>query len=93
MPEGHTLHRLARDLNQDLRSKELSVTSPQGRFSDAASLDGSKLECALRSASTCSWSSSPPAFTSTLGLLGKLTRKKLALSPRPSQRLSRIIRR
>jgi len=43
MPEGHTIHRLARDL-AELRGTQLHVSSPQGRFSAAASLDGSRLE-------------------------------------------------
>ncbi|HVF05411.1 MAG TPA: DNA-formamidopyrimidine glycosylase family protein [Frankiaceae bacterium] len=41
MPEGHTIHRLARDHNAVLRGKALRLSSPQGRFaSEAAALDG-----------------------------------------------------
>lgn len=41
MPEGHTIHRLARDQNRLLRGKVIAVSSPQGRFSsDAALVDG-----------------------------------------------------
>src|SRR5215207_2824576 len=36
MPEGHTIHRLARDHNATLARKRLRVTSPQGRFTDGA---------------------------------------------------------
>ena len=44
MPEGHTLHRLALDLNEAFQGRTLSVSSPQGRFADsAARLDGSVL--------------------------------------------------
>ena len=44
MPEGHVLHRLARQLNAEFRSGPVEVTSPQGRFSREASLiDGSRL--------------------------------------------------
>jgi len=32
MPEGHTLHRLARDLAVDLVGKKLRISSPQGRI-------------------------------------------------------------
>jgi len=40
MPEGHTIHRLARDLGE-LQGAPLRASSPQGRFSaDAARLDG-----------------------------------------------------
>jgi len=44
MPEGHTIHRLARDLNRDLKGSPLSASSPQGRFSESAALfDGAEL--------------------------------------------------
>ncbi|CAM5686443.1 hypothetical protein STENM223S_11743 [Streptomyces tendae] len=39
MPEGHTIHRLAEDYAQAFRADPaLRVTSPQGKFSDAAAL-------------------------------------------------------
>ncbi len=41
MPEGHTIHRAARDQRPMLAGKVLSVASPQGRFHEgAAHLDG-----------------------------------------------------
>ncbi len=41
MPEGHTIHRLARDHAPLLVGQAVTVTSPQGRFSDgAAQLSG-----------------------------------------------------
>jgi endonuclease VIII len=41
MPEGHTIHRAARDQRPMVAGKVLEVTSPQGRFSEgAARLDG-----------------------------------------------------
>lgn len=41
MPEGHTLHRIARDLHAAFADRVVSVSSPQGRFaSGAALLDG-----------------------------------------------------
>ncbi|HUR14894.1 MAG TPA: DNA-formamidopyrimidine glycosylase family protein [Mycobacteriales bacterium] len=44
MPEGHILHRLARD-QQSLLHRRLAVSSPQGRFAEgAAVLDGHRLE-------------------------------------------------
>jgi endonuclease-8 len=36
MPEGHTIHRLARDHRRDLLGQELSASSPQGRFAEEA---------------------------------------------------------
>jgi endonuclease-8 len=45
MPEGHTIHRLAREHNALLAGRALSLSSPQGRFAaDAAALDGAVLE-------------------------------------------------
>jgi len=45
MPEGHTIHRLAREHNAILRGRALRLSSPQGRFaSDAAALDGRVLD-------------------------------------------------
>lgn len=41
MPEGHTLHRLARRHTRLLGGRRVTVTSPQGRFADgAAAVDG-----------------------------------------------------
>jgi endonuclease-8 len=41
MPEGHTIHRLARDQNETLAGKRLHVSSPQGRFREEAQrIDG-----------------------------------------------------
>ena len=38
MPEGHTLHRLARRHRTRFAGKQLSVTSPQGRFATSAEI-------------------------------------------------------
>jgi len=38
VPEGHVLHRLARQLNQEFGGREVEVTSPQGRFAKEAKL-------------------------------------------------------
>ncbi len=44
MPEGHVIHRLARDLNAGFTGGALEVTSPQGRFSaEAELLDGHRI--------------------------------------------------
>lgn len=43
MPEGHTIHRLAREMGE-LRSRTLRAASPQGRFVEgAAAVDGAAL--------------------------------------------------
>ena len=38
MPEGHVIHRLARELNRDFSEAPLHVSSPQGRFRTEAEL-------------------------------------------------------
>ncbi len=44
MPEGHTIHRYARQHRRDLRGRAVAVSSPQGRFAaGAALLDGRTL--------------------------------------------------
>lgn len=43
MPEGHTIHRLARDHAADLVGKRIIVSSPQGRFSDGAAVVSGRL--------------------------------------------------
>ena len=40
MPEGHTLHRLARLHQRRFAGAPVAVSSPQGRFADAAIIDG-----------------------------------------------------
>ena len=44
MPEGHTLYRLARDLTTAFAGRRVSASSPQGRFTDAALIDGAVLQ-------------------------------------------------
>lgn len=47
MPEGHVIHRLAREINSHFAGTAPVVTSPQGRFSAEASLiDGHRLAAA-----------------------------------------------
>ncbi|MFK7767194.1 MAG: Fpg/Nei family DNA glycosylase [Mariniblastus sp.] len=44
MPEGHTIHRLARDHSKEFVGQKMIVDSPQGRFSEEADkLNGKKL--------------------------------------------------
>ena len=45
MPEGHTIHRIARDRGKLLAGRVVRVSSPQGRFgADAERVDGAVLE-------------------------------------------------
>jgi endonuclease VIII len=44
LPEGHTIHRYAREHRRVLRGRSVAASSPQGRFADgAALLDGREL--------------------------------------------------
>ena len=43
MPEGHTVHRTANHFRKNFAGQLVSVSSPQGRFSDAKLIDGTKL--------------------------------------------------
>jgi endonuclease VIII len=44
MPEGHTIHRLALDLNRDFMGHAIKASSPQGRFTDHGVIDGMQLK-------------------------------------------------
>ena len=44
MPEGHTIHRLAKDYATKFLGTRPHVTSPQGKFSDAAELLDTRVE-------------------------------------------------
>ena len=47
MPEGHTVHRLARAFCQQFAGKQVDASSPQGRFAEGAgAIDGHILESA-----------------------------------------------
>lgn len=77
MPEGHTIHRLARDLNSTLRPGRIAASSPQNRFAEEASLlDGKRLDNAE------AWGKhlfldfeGAPLLHIHLGLIGKLRSK------------------
>ncbi|HYP44135.1 MAG TPA: DNA-formamidopyrimidine glycosylase family protein [Propionibacteriaceae bacterium] len=73
MPEGHTLHRLALDLNDAFGGRTLCVSSPQGRFADsAAQLDGSVLvECTAHGKHLFCEFESDVYLHVHLGLIGK----------------------
>ena len=90
MPEGHTIHRLARDHRRDFVGQQLAVTSPQGRFAyEAGLLNGDRL------VDTDAWGKhlfhrweSGQIVHIHLGLYGKFHRLKLPpLEPRDTVRL------
>jgi endonuclease-8 len=90
MPEGHTLHRLARDIRRDLRGHAVEARSPQGRFADgAARLDGLVLERADAYGKHLflDWSSGDVLHVH-LGLIGVFRRQ--AAPPKPPVGLVRL---
>ena len=45
MPEGHTIHRIARDHERDFAGQKIKISSPQGRFAkESQELSGKKLK-------------------------------------------------
>lgn len=89
MPEGHTIHRLAKDHTRDLRGRPVAATTGQDRFTTgAARLDGQVLTRAD------AWGKhlfhayrSGDVLHVHLGLIGKWTRRPLDGSPSPTTRL------
>lgn len=82
MPEGHTLHRLARDLDAAFRGTTPRVSSPQGRFAlGAAELDGRRVLGAesagkhlfVRFADAATGDGEGPVLHVHLGLIGTFT--------------------
>ncbi|NNF59638.1 MAG: Fpg/Nei family DNA glycosylase, partial [Rhodothermaceae bacterium] len=89
MPEGHTIHRLAKDLNADLVGRSTNARSPQGRFADGASLlNGSTFSKAEAWGKHlfCSWSGGELLHVH-LGLIGKFRPTPLEADPGDTIRL------
>ena len=74
MPEGHTLFRLAREQHAAFASREVHVTSPQGRFAGQAELvDGRVLDEVTSYGKHLFASFGPDVVHVHLGLYGKYT--------------------
>ena len=55
MPEGHSIHRIARQFNDVFTGDSVRVSSPQGRYTDgAALLDGARFSTHMRTVSISS---------------------------------------
>ena len=90
MPEGHTLHRLAKDLSRDLRRQAVAASSPQGRFAEGASrLDGHVVDLveAYGKHLFC-WFDSGDVLHIHLGLIGRLVRGQPAPTDQTRLRLT-----
>ena len=76
MPEGHTVHRLARDQNEDLAGHEVRTSAVQDRFAEgAARLDGQVLrKVEAYGKHMFSWFEGGDVLHIHLGLFGKWRR-------------------
>lgn len=86
MAEGHTIHRLARDL-KELAGPPLSVSSPQGKFPDARLLNRKRLRSTDALGKHLLLGFDPGILHIHLGLLGKFVRIQPLSPPRPQVRL------
>jgi endonuclease VIII len=87
MPEGHTIHRLAQDLNRVFTKVPVRVSSPQGRFEGAELLDGKAFLRAQAIGKHLFLKFKTARVHIHLGLFGKFKPQKLMSAPRPSVRL------
>jgi formamidopyrimidine-DNA glycosylase len=90
MPEGHTLHRLARRLGRDVTGRAVRASSPQGRFAGgAAEIDGDVPELVeAHGKHLLATFASGAILHVHLGLFGKMERRRdPAAAPRGAVRL------
>ena len=88
MPEGHTIHRLARDLSATFGGGPVGATSPQGRFTEgAASIDGKPLARATARGKHLFLEFDETLIHIHLGLIGKFRPRALGVDATDSVRL------
>lgn len=90
MPEGHTIHRLAIDLTKSLGGAVVQASSPQGRFPEAADLDGTRLHRveAVGKHLLMFFGEEAACVHVHLGLFGRFRRLRAPFpAPRPTARL------
>ena len=93
MPEGHTIHRAARDHRRILARQKLIVSSPQGRFSRGASLLNEQICSAVEAFGKHLLYKFDNEYTLHihLGLFGRIRKQKLPLAePKGSVRVRLI---
>jgi endonuclease-8 len=88
MPEGHTIHRLARDLNATFAGHPVVASSPQGRFREgAAQIDRQVLEEAVAHGKHLFLRYEDSVLHIHLGLIGKFRPVESATAPGDTVRL------
>ncbi|TWU56269.1 Fpg/Nei family DNA glycosylase [Rubripirellula reticaptiva] len=93
MPEGHTIHRIARDHRVWFSGQTISLTSPQGRFgAEARTLDGCRLQDVTARGKHLFYHWSPQEIVHIhLGLYGKFRiHKNPAPEPRGAVRVRMV---
>ena len=93
VPEGHTIHRIARDHQRHLAGDEVEVSSPQGRFAEEASkLDGRELKGVEAKGKHLLYHFTGAGYVHIhLGLYGKFRLSKQPLKPPRGQVRLRVI--
>lgn len=93
MPEGHTIHRLARDLNRGFAGGPVAASSPQGRFAaGAAAIDGRELQKAEAHGKHLFLRFDPETFVHVhLGLYGKFSVTPPPVTPPVGQVRLRLV--
>lgn len=71
MPEGHTVHRTAAQFRKNFQGQLVQVSSPQGRFTDAAVISGTKLVSAEAWGKQLFLHFEPAVLRIHLGIYGK----------------------
>lgn len=89
MPEGHTLHRIAREHRAHFVGEDVRVSSPQGRFADAERLTGRALRTVEAYGKHLFYEFDGRRYVHVhLGLFGKVwTARQPAGSARPTVRM------
>jgi endonuclease-8 len=93
MPEGHTLHRLARLHQRRYGGKTVEVSSPQGRFArEASTVDGRTLQRAEAYGKHLFHRYGPDATVHVhLGLIGTFTEERLPVAAPRGQVRMRVV--
>jgi endonuclease-8 len=83
MPEGHTVHRTARHFQKNFAGSLVEVSSPQGRFTDASLISGSKLVAARAIGKQLFLQFEPATLRIHLGIYGKWNFGEYEEFPKP----------
>src|SRR6056297_1775511 len=93
MPEGHTIHRIARDLKRDIQGQTITVRSPQGRFIREAGLLDQQVMLSAEAKGKhlfVHWNR-PEVLHVHLGLYGRLRRYRSTAQPIRGQIRVRLV--